>query len=269
MMRPFLAACLLAASFLPVSAAAQCRLALALALDVSGSVDATEYALQQQALAAALMRPEVQDMFFALPKAPVRLMAYEWSGPSHQRILAPWREISTQNDLLNFTGELTDKLRRPAPPSTALGTAMAFGLAALAQQTDCQATTLDISGDGKANTGPLPQNIKPLALAQNTTVNALVIGADNPASGDIRYFEIGELISYFKANVISGSGAFAEAALGFSDYEEAMTRKLMRELSPGFFSKNQVPTSPKEKGAPSSARPARIALPLIPGSAQP
>lgn len=268
MMRLTLASLMLA-SLLSTAAVAQCRLALAFGLDVSGSVDTTEYALQQQGLAAALLRPEVQEVLFALPQAPVRLMAYEWSGPSHQRVLAPWREIATRDDLLTFTTELTNKARISAPPSTALGTAVAFGLSALANQPTCQAHTLDISGDGKANTGPLPQSLKPLALAQNVTINALVIGADNPASGDIRYFEIGELISYFTANVIAGTGAFTEAALGFSDYEEAMARKLMRELSPGFFSQNQPKAAPKGKGAPSPARPAHIALPLIPGSVQP
>jgi hypothetical protein len=30
--------------------------------------------------------------------------------------------------------------------------------------------------------------------------------------------------------VITGSGAFVETALGFDDYEAAMTRKLLREL---------------------------------------
>lgn len=236
---------------------AKCRLALALALDVSGSVDAREYTLQKDGLAAALLRPEVQAALLALPDTPLRLMAYEWSDTNHQRILAPWREISSPAALGAFAAELKSAVRQPAPPATALGAAMSFGLAALNSQQDCWAHTLDISGDGKANTGPLPQSVKPAAEARGVTINALVIGADNPETGDIRYFEIGELIAYFTANVITGPAAFTEAALGFGNYEEAMARKLLREVAPGFVS--DAPST--GQGAPLPARPARLPLP--------
>ena len=42
------------------AAAAECRLALSLGLDVSSSVDAREYRLQTEGLAAALIAPEVR-----------------------------------------------------------------------------------------------------------------------------------------------------------------------------------------------------------------
>jgi len=47
--------------------------------------------------------------------------------------------------------------------------------------------------------------------------------------------EIGELSSYYNAFVISGPGAFVETALGFADFERAMTRKLLRELEAPVF----------------------------------
>ena len=62
------------------------------------------------------------------------------------------------------------------------------------------------------------------------TVNGLVIGADNPASGDIRMVEISELVSYFQAWVLLGPDAFVETALDFEDFESAMVRKLKREM---------------------------------------
>lgn len=43
-----------------------CRLALALAMDISVSVDEAEDVLQRQGLAAALIAPEVQEAFFPL-----------------------------------------------------------------------------------------------------------------------------------------------------------------------------------------------------------
>ncbi|MEM9846126.1 MAG: DUF1194 domain-containing protein, partial [Pseudomonadota bacterium] len=54
------------------AAQAGCRQALALGLDVSGSVDTREYRLQTDGLAEALRDPEVQSAFLALPSLPVR-----------------------------------------------------------------------------------------------------------------------------------------------------------------------------------------------------
>ena len=62
------------------------------------------------------------------------------------------------------------------------------------------------------------------------TINALVIGVDDPALGDTRQADIGELSSYFNAEVILGPDAFVITALGFSDYARAMRDKLEREL---------------------------------------
>ncbi|MFC6686684.1 DUF1194 domain-containing protein [Jhaorihella thermophila] len=66
----------------PLPAAAACRHALALGLDVSGSVDGREYRLQLDGLAAALRDPRVKQALLAMPAAPVRIAVFEWSGPA-------------------------------------------------------------------------------------------------------------------------------------------------------------------------------------------
>lgn len=68
---------------LPVEAA-QCRLALLLALDVSSSVDAREDQLQRGGTASALIAPEVTEAFFA-SDLPVALAVYEWSDATTRR----------------------------------------------------------------------------------------------------------------------------------------------------------------------------------------
>jgi len=80
-------------------AQAACRQALALGVDVSGSVDAREYRLQLDGLAAALRDAEVQRAFLAMPQAPVRLLVFEWAGLSDQRRLAGWRDIASAQNL--------------------------------------------------------------------------------------------------------------------------------------------------------------------------
>ena len=57
--------------WLAIPAQAACRLALVMALDVSGSVDQTEYRLQMEGLADALSDPDVAAALFAIPGAPV------------------------------------------------------------------------------------------------------------------------------------------------------------------------------------------------------
>jgi hypothetical protein len=205
------------------AADAACRQALALGLDVSGSVDAREYRLQINGLAAALDNIAVRDALLSSPGAPVSVMVYEWSGPSDQAVIVPLAVIEDAATLDGFIETLLQTTRRDVSPGTALGTAITLGAQYLDQQPDCWKRTLDISGDGMSNLGPRPRDVKDAISARGITVNALVIAATPQLEGDA-------LASYFRAEVITGPGAFVETALGFDDYEAAMTRKLLREL---------------------------------------
>ncbi|MEP2534028.1 DUF1194 domain-containing protein [Shimia sp.] len=206
---------------------AGCRQALSLGLDVSGSVDADEYRMQLDGLANAFAHPDVQVALLAWAAHPVQISVFEWSGPNDQRLLIPWTEVDAAPVLTNIANDLRAVLRIPMGPPTAIGSAKLFGGALLARKPECWKRTLDISGDGMSNTGPLPRDTR---LGENITINALVIGADDAASGDARHADIAALSSYFRAWVIQGPDAFVETALGFSDYERAMVRKLKREL---------------------------------------
>ncbi|MEL7099630.1 MAG: DUF1194 domain-containing protein [Pseudomonadota bacterium] len=220
----------LALSVLAGGAAAQCRQALALGLDVSGSVDAREYRLQVEGVATALGSEPVRAALFAMPGADVALMVYEWSGPEDTHVLLPWTDIDGPAVLDSAIETLRGVERRASTPGTGLGQAMLDGAAFLAERSDCARLVLDISGDGKSNLGPRPGDVKDTLARTGITLNALVIGADAPSIGDARQTEIGELSSYFNANVIVGRDAFVQTALGFDAYAEAMQRKLEREL---------------------------------------
>ncbi|MEJ6397715.1 DUF1194 domain-containing protein [Yoonia sp. 208BN28-4] len=212
------------------TADAACRQALALGLDVSGSVDATEYRLQLDGLATALESEAVQQVLFAQSAAPVDIAVYEWSGPTYQRLVLDWQTLLTPDDLAAATTVLRSTNRVTADLTTAIGSAMIFGFDLLDQRQNCWKRTLDISGDGEANTGPRPQDIPDSRTPAGVVVNGLVI-ATSAGSHDRRQAEIKELSSYFAARVIRGPDAFVEAALGFTDYAAAMERKLLRELT--------------------------------------
>jgi len=212
------------------SGTAACRQALAIGLDVSGSVDLREYRLQLDGLVSALNAPNVRSILLAMPDAPVSLLVFEWSGPEDQVVLVPWTAIDGSDTLAQVTTTLALTDRREATPGTALGVAMEKGVSYLSQQAHCWKRTLDISGDGKSNLGPEPSDIRDALAPSGITINALAIGSDAPAIGDQRQTDIAELSSYFRAEVITGPDAFVQTAIGFEGYAAAMTAKLEREL---------------------------------------
>ncbi|MFO1210427.1 MAG: DUF1194 domain-containing protein [Amaricoccus sp.] len=200
-------------------AAADCRLALALALDVSSSVDAREYALMRDGLAAALTAPEVREAFLAEPEAPVRLMVYEWSGAQQQVVRQDWAAIGTADDLADVAERLRRQARSFDQFPTALGLALLYGGHALKGQGDCAQRTLDVSGDGTNNDGASPELVRREFPLEGITVNGLVVGSNMATLG-----------RYYQEFVIQGPGAFVEQAQDYADFETAMRRKLLREL---------------------------------------
>ena len=68
----------------PAAAQQQCRLALALGLDISSSVNEREYEIQIGGLARAFRTPEVIEAILSPPGTSVAVAAYEWSGQYQQ-----------------------------------------------------------------------------------------------------------------------------------------------------------------------------------------
>jgi len=218
-------------------AQAACRQALALGVDVSGSVDAREYRLQLDGLAAALRDAEVQRAFLAMPQAPVRLLVFEWAGLSDQRRLAGWRDIASAQDLEAVALRLEATQSVYEDPATAIGSAMLHGARLLNGQTDCWARTLDISGDGPANRGPHPGDLRD-AEFDGITINALVIGPGSRANTTKDLTGVLTLEQYYRAHVLRGRDAFVEPARDFEDFAQAMRRKLLREVAAPVLSRD-------------------------------
>lgn len=199
------------------AALAECRQALALGLDVSGSVDARDYRLQLEGLAVALTSPEVRASLLSDSMTTVKIAIYQWSGPQSARIIQPWVDITSSDSLDDIAATLRSFHAAPPNITTAIGYAIEVGQSLLDAVPACWRHTLDLSGDGPNNTGPRPQDIPE---RDDITINGLLIldGRNQ------------ELIPYWRTYVIRGPEAFLETASGFEDYEAAMRRKLEREL---------------------------------------
>ncbi|NOR61736.1 MAG: DUF1194 domain-containing protein [Rhodobacteraceae bacterium] len=202
-------------------ALAECRHALALGLDVSSSVDAVEYKLQMAGLAGALDDPRVRRALIGDGGGHVALMVYEWSGQAHQTVILPWVEMASHDEVNLAIAVLNTHGRSASNAPTALGNALGFGAAQMAVSPNCWRQTLDISGDGVNNTGYRPKQAFLNFDFSNITVNGLVVSTE----GD------NDLRQYYQQEVIYGVGSFVEMAAGYADYERAIKRKLLRELT--------------------------------------
>ncbi len=202
-------------------AAQDCRIALALGLDTSSSVDAQEYALQTGGLAAALRDPEVAAAFLAVPGDHVALAIFEWSGRRQQALVMDWTPIHTAADLEAAAALVAANRRHFSRYATAIGAALQFGGALLAARPDCFERVLDLSGDGETNDGIPPMVAKRAAVFEDATVNGLVIGLTRAI-----------LERHYEVFVIHGPGAFVEMAEDHADFARAMRRKLIREARP-------------------------------------
>lgn len=192
-----------------------CELALALAVDISGSVDAREFDIQMQGLAAGLTDPEVSE---ALVRNRAAIMLVQWTGTSRQAVSVPWTRIGSAADVAALATAISGTRRRWERFSTAIGEALLFTARQFDHVPDCQRRVIDVSGDGPSNEGPDPRNLRADMLAQGITVNALVI--EENLSG---------LRDYFRESVIVGPGAFVVIANSFKEYPERMRDKLRRE----------------------------------------
>ncbi len=216
----------------PFSArATDCHAALVLALDLSDSVDAHEADLQRKGLASALRDEAVRAAIMPRAGLGVALMVFEWNNPSMQRIIAPWRLLSTDAAIDEFASQLETDLRPRINGQTGIGAAIRFAVRAFADAPTCERRLIDVSGDGPGNTGVPPQQVRQSGELADLTINGLVIrnpGLDSaqPPGRDP--------LPYYQKNVKWGPGAFVIVVDSYDDYADAIRRKLLRELSPNF-----------------------------------
>ena len=192
-------------------------------MDVSSSVDAAEDQLQRAGVARALIDPAVEAAFFISPD-PVSLFVFEWSGRYRQRVLLDWQTITTPEDLFRAAQAIGRSARMGDDFPTAMGYALGYASTQFARVPDCESRTIDLAGDGVNNEGFGPASAYAAFPFDGVTVNGLVVQTTDDEDAIT-------LPAYFRSEVIRGPGAFTEIANGFADYENAMRRKLLRELT--------------------------------------
>lgn len=213
---------LIAASVVAASPASSrdVDLALILAIDVSGSVNAERWELQRRGYEAAFKSPEVLQSITSGPHKAIAVTMVEWSGASHQRQVVEWTVIDDELSAATFAS-LMAEAPRVYSDWTSISAALDF-VTPLFKRSGVTAgrSVIDVSGDGVNNQGRPINAARDEALAQGIVINGLPILSEYDA-----------LDGYYQDHVVGGAGAFMEVVKDYSTFSKAVLSKLVREIA--------------------------------------
>jgi hypothetical protein len=197
--------------------------ALVLAVDVSQSVNDERFALQMDGIAKAFEDQEVQRSILSGPHRAIFVTLVEWSDKA--AVAVPWTLIASAEDAHAFAAVL-----RKTPRKGAEFTCMSRALQLVGDKVlpflpiPANRTVVDVSSDGhdNCNLSPPVDALRDGLVAEGVTINGLPI-----LEGD----EAATLEAWYKAHVIGGTSAFIVPAHGYGDFERAIRRKFVTEIS--------------------------------------
>jgi hypothetical protein len=205
--------------------------ALVLAVDVSGSMDADEQFVQRQGYVAAFRDPEIVRAIRSGLNGRIAVTYMEWSDAQSQSVTVPWRVLVSDADAVAFAAELA-----AAPISTGQRTSISAALlfaANLLDQAgvDAAARTIDISGDGANNDGRPLASARRVIAGRGITINGLPITIRPTTYFFGPPFGPFTLDGYYRECVIMGPGAFAITVESPDGFHAAIRRKLVLEIA--------------------------------------
>ncbi len=210
---------LLGLSTLGATSQAEVDLALVLAIDCSYSVNAEEYRLQMQGLGRAFMNPHVFEAIARGPSKKIALSAFLWSEEGSQLLIIPWRKISLKNEVFSIGKHLVNTARDISPSGTSISSALHYAQALLEKAPSALRQVVDVSTDGRNNSGPAVEQVRDQLTASGITINALAI-----------VNEVTDLLPYLAKEVVGGDGSFVHKANSYHVYSEAILKKLIKEI---------------------------------------
>jgi hypothetical protein len=196
-------------------------LELVLAVDVSGSVDSSEYALQKTGYVNAFNSAGIAAAIASGTIGKIAVTYVEWSGSSEQQTQVGWTLIDSAASAQAFATAING-VSRAFAGSTAPGSAINYSVPLFTNAYDGTRQVIDVSGDGAQNDGANTLAARNAALAGDVdAINGLpILGSE------------ANLDTWYGANIVGGAGSFLEVAATFSDFSTAVDNKLVREIGP-------------------------------------
>ncbi|MDP3899372.1 MAG: DUF1194 domain-containing protein [Mesorhizobium sp.] len=201
---------------------------LVLAVDVSLSMSPDELVIQRDGYAAALTDPVVIGAIRDGMHGKIAVTYVEWAGETVQHVVVPWSVIGSGEEARRFVAQMTATPPRSAR-RTSISSALAFA-ATLFEDSGYRGTkrVIDVSGDGPNNQGQPVDGTRDRIVERGITINGLPLMTNG---GIATAYDIGNLDDYYTACVIGGPGAFMIPVNDWSQFPEAIRRKLVLELA--------------------------------------
>ncbi|EXI73980.1 MAG TPA: DUF1194 domain-containing protein [Candidatus Accumulibacter phosphatis] len=212
------AAVAVSAAYMPAANATDVALELALLIDVSGSVDASEYNLQKGGYVSAFQSAGIQNLIENFTGGKGIAVTYiEWSSATEQSQLVGWQHLQTAADANAFAAAINGT-SRAFSGLTAPGSAINFAVPLFNNGFDGR-SVIDVSGDGEENDGANTATARNNAIAGDIdAINGLAIGGAG-------------LVAWYNANIKGGSPSFVIGVSNFADFAGAVETKIGREIT--------------------------------------
>jgi hypothetical protein len=194
-------------------------LALVLAVDCSYSVDEREFRLQMEGMGLALKQPDVRRAMRSGDRGRIAVAVFQWSNASNRQLVVPWTVLAGGQETIELGDQIMRLPRSLAQGGTSISSALLFADALLIKGPKAERRVIDISSDGRNNTGVSVTQVRDEVVAQGIIINGIVILNEWPT-----------LDKYFETEVVGGKGHFIVAVENYDDYADAIHRKLLREI---------------------------------------
>ena len=214
----------LAALLLSTSSAAysvtQVDIELQLLLDISGSIDSSEYDLQLLGYQAAFESDNVQNAIINGSEGQIAVQLIMWSGPNQQSVMIDWTLVDSAASADTFAADIA-AIARPFSGWTAIGEAIEYAYP-LFEDNGFEGfdQIMDISGDGTNNSGVAPGIASDNAIADGVdTINGIVITTNQ------------NVVDQYLDEVVNGETPFLLAPGNFDDFQTSIENKIVAEIS--------------------------------------
>ncbi len=212
----------------PVAAQEIVDVELVLAVDISLSMSHDELQIQREGYSAAITHDQVINAIKEGIHGRIAIAYFEWAGDQSQHLILPWTIIASRED-----AERVAETIRTSAPNSARRTSISGGLR-YANDLFAESAfrglkrVVDVSGDGPNNQGEWVDVVRNDLVSRGIIINGLPLMTDG---GLISAFGIPDLDIYYTHCVIGGPGAFVVPVTEWSNFPEAVRRKLVLEIA--------------------------------------
>ena len=204
-------------------------LALALGIDISGSIDPDEARLQREGYVQAFRDPVVVKAILGGPNGRIVVAYFEWSDSWMQKLLIDWTLLDSEAAVAAFARRLSESPISIAR-RTSISGAIRYAIPLFGRSPyEAERKVLDISGDGSNNDGGLVTDMRYEALKERIVINGLPIMNDRP--NPFGFPNESDLDRYYLHCVTGGPRSFVEVARSFEDFPRAVRKKLLQEVA--------------------------------------